>query len=197
MFLNVRTGGIRKATGEPYVSTYLIDLAKKTVLRMSEITSMDTDAQANLSLHERKFEGIVQLENGKPMIIDLSEDGTLRTNCVQAIEKMESQQVTYPGPILQVYHTRNSTYIYNENDKTITGGIFNNPDLFPEGKGQLVFPPETNDNGGLKLIVDKDLGNNNHVINTNLILSQEKKQDFYTEERPDPYSAQKIERYEE
>ncbi len=197
MFLNVRTGGIRKATGEPYVSTYLIDLAKKTVLRMSEITSMDTDAQANLSLHERKFEGIVQLENGKPMIIDLSEDEKLQTSCVQAIEKMESQQVTYPGPILQVYQTNNSIYSYNEENKTITGGIFNDRYLFPEGYGQLVFPPEINEKGGLKLIVDKDLGNNNHVINTSPVLYQERKQDFYTEERPNPHSAQEIERYEE
>ena len=197
MFLNVRTGGIRKATGEPYVSTYLIDLAKKTVLRMSEITSMDTDAQANLSLQERKFEGIVQLENGKPMIIDLSEDEKLQTSCVQAIEKMESQQVTYPGPILQVYQTNNSIYSYNEENKTITGGIFNDRYLFPEGYGQLVFPPEINEKGGLKLIVDKDLGNNNHVINTSPVLYQGKKQDFFTEDRPDPYSAQEIERYEE
>ena len=197
MFLNVRTGGIRKATGEPYFSTYLIDLAKKTVLRMSEITSMDTDAQANLSLQERKFEGIVQLENGKPMIIDLSEDEKLQTSCVQAIEKMESQQVTYPGPILQVYQTNNSIYSYNEENKTITGGIFNDRYLFPEGYGQLVFPPEINEKGGLKLIIDKDLGNNNHVINTSPVLYQGKKQDFYTEDRPDPYSAQEIERYEE
>ena len=164
---------------------------------MSEITSMDTDAQANLSLQKRKFEGIVQLENGKPMIIDLSEDEKLQTSCVQAIEKMESQQVTYPGPILQVYQTNNSIYSYNEENKTITGGIFNDQYLFPEGYGQLVFPPEINEKGGLKLIVDKDLGNNNHVINTSTVLSQKKKQDFYTEERPDPYSAQEIERYDE